>query len=46
LREVLVHKFRAPGDPYDFGRFELAVQPWSDEAPAPSPRSLPIVRTP
>ena len=43
IREVLVHAHRAPGDPYDFGRFELREEPWSDETPAPERRSLPVV---
>jgi radical SAM protein with 4Fe4S-binding SPASM domain len=46
LREILVHKERAPGAPYDFGRFELQVEPWSDASvdPTPSrPRSLPVL---
>lgn len=29
LRERLVHKERAGGQPYDFGRFELVEEPWS-----------------
>ena len=33
-RELLVHKQRPAGDPYDFGRFELALEPW-DAATAP-----------
>jgi len=28
LRERLVPVERAPGDPYDYGRFELALEPW------------------
>ncbi|MCX4241571.1 radical SAM/SPASM domain-containing protein [Paraliomyxa miuraensis] len=44
VREVLVHAVRAPGDPYDFGRFELREEPWSTEAPPePSRRSLPVL---
>jgi hypothetical protein len=43
LRERLVHKVRAPGDPYDFGGFELEVEPWSD---APEPPQRPRVRLP
>ncbi|MFV8753353.1 radical SAM protein [Nannocystaceae bacterium ST9] len=48
LREVLVHAERAPGDPYDFGRFELLEQPWSLDppdvhAPARARVSLPIL---
>ena len=45
LRERLVHKVRAAGDPYDFGRFELAVEAWPS-APEPPPRArtrLPIL---
>jgi radical SAM protein with 4Fe4S-binding SPASM domain len=45
LREVLVHARAAPGDPYDFGCFELREQAWSDEPPEVAPRrSLPVVR--
>lgn len=47
VREVLELAERAPGDPYDFGRFALREEPWSD-APPPGPapragRSLPVV---
>ena len=28
VRERLVPKERAPGEPYDFGRFELEEEPW------------------
>lgn len=45
LRERLVHKVRAPGDPYDFGRFELVEEAWVNE-PAPSPattKRLPVL---
>ncbi|MEE2751653.1 MAG: radical SAM protein [Myxococcota bacterium] len=30
LRERLVHKENAEGQPYDFGRFELATEAWPD----------------
>jgi len=30
IRERLVPKDRAPGQPYDFGRFELAEEPWPE----------------
>jgi radical SAM protein with 4Fe4S-binding SPASM domain len=30
LRERLVHKEAAAGQPYDFGRFELEVEPWPE----------------
>lgn len=45
LREVLVHARKAPGDPYDFGVFELREEPWSSDAPRDGNlrRSLPIV---
>lgn len=47
VREELVHAMRPPGDPYDFGRFELREAPWSDAPPddvAPTnKRSLAIV---
>jgi radical SAM protein with 4Fe4S-binding SPASM domain len=33
IREVLVHAEQAPGDPYDFGRFELREEAWSLEPP-------------
>src|SRR5690606_1435812 len=43
-REVLRHKVRAPGTPYDFGAFELDEEPWQDdETPARPIRALPIV---
>jgi len=44
LREALVHAERPPGDPYDFGRFELREEPWSEALPTDDRRrSLPIV---
>jgi radical SAM protein with 4Fe4S-binding SPASM domain len=43
LRERLVHKVRAPGDPYDFGAFDLVEEPWSEAAPPPMRRSLPVL---
>ncbi|MCB9704666.1 MAG: radical SAM protein [Myxococcales bacterium] len=47
LRERLVKRVAAPGEPYDFGRFEIEVEPWSDEAPTPAasrgPRRLPVI---
>lgn len=30
IREVLVHAEHAPGQPFDFGRFELVEEPWSE----------------
>jgi radical SAM protein with 4Fe4S-binding SPASM domain len=42
LREVLVHARRAPGEPYDFGVFELREEAWSADPPAVR-RSLPVV---
>lgn len=43
LREVLVHTQAAPGEPYDFGGFELREEAWS-ELPPPAPRrSLPVI---
>ena len=34
-RERLVLREAAPGDPYDFGRFEVVEEPWpQDQAPA------------
>ncbi len=30
IRERLVLKERAPGEPYDFGRFELVEEPWEE----------------
>ena len=39
-----MHAHRAPGDPYDFGCFELREEPWSSEPPAEAVRrSLPVV---
>lgn len=44
VREVLEHAMRAPGDPYDFGRFALREEPWSTDAPPEPPRrSLPVL---
>lgn len=44
LREVLEHAVRAPGEPYDFGRFALREEPWSTDAPpGPPRRSLPVL---
>ena len=43
LRERLVQKIRAPGDPYDFGRFALELEPWSAEEPDPPRRTLRVV---
>jgi radical SAM protein with 4Fe4S-binding SPASM domain len=34
IREALVHRERAPGLPYDLGRFELVEEPW------PAPQEL------
>ena len=43
LRERLLHKTQAAGLPYDFGAFELAVEPW----PAtPDPPERPRTRLP
>lgn len=42
IREVLVQAKQAPGDPYDFGRFELREQAWSDAVPEPR-RVLPVL---
>ena len=28
LRERLVHREAAPGEPFDFGRFDLEIEPW------------------
>ena len=30
VRERLVPKERAPGEPYDFGRFEIELEPWPE----------------
>ncbi|MEM9461261.1 MAG: radical SAM protein [Myxococcota bacterium] len=44
IREVLVQAQRAPGDPYDFGCFELREQAWSDELPpVVERRALPVL---
>jgi hypothetical protein len=32
MRERLVPAERAPGKPYDHGRFDLVLEPWPDEA--------------
>jgi radical SAM protein with 4Fe4S-binding SPASM domain len=44
-REILRHKIRAPGTPYDYGQFELDVEPWSeaDFNPVLSKRTLPVL---
>lgn len=44
-REILRHKHKAPGDPYDFGSFELDIEDWSDEdfTPTLSTKRLPIL---
>jgi len=51
-REILVHAHAAPGNPYDFGRFDLREQAWAEPVPEPEPepvpeparRSLPVLR--
>ena len=47
-RETLVHAARAPGAPYDFGVFELEVEPWSESLPTTESlsrsRMLPVVQ--
>jgi len=44
VREVLEHAVRAPGEPYDFGRFALREEPWSTTVPPePARRSLPVL---
>jgi radical SAM protein with 4Fe4S-binding SPASM domain len=44
VREVLEQAVRAPGDPYDFGRFTLREVTWGTEAPAePTRRSLRVL---
>jgi radical SAM protein with 4Fe4S-binding SPASM domain len=42
-REILVHAVPAAGVPYDFGRFDLVRQPWSDADPKTA-KHLPVVR--
>lgn len=46
VRERLIPVEKAPGKPYDHGRFEIREEPWSDDAapppPAP-PRSLRVL---
>ena len=42
LRERLVMKERAPGEPYDFGRLEIVEEPWADEPAAIPARRLPL----
>ncbi len=47
LRERLIHKVQASGLPYDFGAFELALEPWPS-TPDPPERTrtrLPILGT-
>jgi radical SAM protein with 4Fe4S-binding SPASM domain len=36
VREKLVHKAAAPNTPYDHGLFELALEPWPDDATEPA----------
>ncbi|MEZ4379870.1 MAG: radical SAM protein [Nannocystaceae bacterium] len=43
LRERLVKRVEAPGAPYDFGRFEIEVEPWSDEPERAPARRLPVI---
>ena len=46
IRERLELRERAPNEPYDFGRFDIVEEPWSDEpepAPKKLPRSLPLI---
>ena len=44
-REILRHKLRAPGSPYDFGQFELDVEEWSetDFEPVLAKKTLPVL---
>ena len=35
-RERLVHRERAPGEPYDFGRFEVVTEAWPASTGAPT----------
>ena len=42
LRERVVLRKAAPGDPYDFGLYEIVEEPW-DAAPARAPVRLPVV---
>jgi radical SAM protein with 4Fe4S-binding SPASM domain len=42
LRERLVQREQAPGEPYDFGRFEIIEEPWDAPEP-PALRRLPLV---
>ena len=37
---------RAPGSPYDFGQFELDIEPWSDDGdfePVLAKKTLPVL---
>jgi radical SAM protein with 4Fe4S-binding SPASM domain len=43
LRERLVKRVAAPGEPYDFGRFEIEVEAWSDEPERAPARRLPVI---
>lgn len=42
LRERVVLRQAAPGDPYDFGLYEIVEEAWSAEAPRPALR-LPVL---
>jgi radical SAM protein with 4Fe4S-binding SPASM domain len=42
LRERLVPKESAPGEPYDFGRLEIVEEPWVDDDRPSPPRRLPL----
>ena len=41
--EVIVQTQRAGGLPYDFGRFELREEAWSEAPPDAGPRRLPVL---
>lgn len=45
-REILKHKLRPPGSPYDFGVFELDVEPWREEdyTPTLATKKLPVLQ--
>jgi len=46
IRERLVPKERAAGEPYDFGRLELVEEPWVDEATDTSAAEVPVQAKP
>lgn len=43
LRERIVLAKQAPGDPYDFGLYEIVEEPWDASPQAPAKRRLPVL---